>query len=618
MKHKALRVFAIFLAAITVTACFSVPVSAANKKFSPIVDTQNIGVRTQYVYDENDPSWLRKLVVKEDLLSVEGIANECVLQPVTSYPYRTDAPCFKEEVAGYVTTFTLDESSRKAAYIYILNQIGALDLITSAPPEGQSKADWLRERGIVITKDDETNPDSVVMINALYSLMKNDFYYVITGNHITIPEGTKLEAAVMMYLIAISDKDSKLADFLQKYFSNTNILTLEDYIYYTSLMTLFTNGYVTVRELPKMTHEEVYRRLAIMTIRNAGISIDSENASTEEIQIKYLAAMLGIQYEVKVDPQSLETEVKRDTVAYYLLRRMAYEDASITISTTRYSYEQAFELTKTKTHRFDLENKFYSDISEYNVYLNNRRSSVYVKPTPISIAGLEIYINDTKVAENKYSKVDLTGSKLQIIYITTKHTSKGTTKTSYYRIKVHQGSVPASDSNITGVIESIGDVTIFDPSKDYIDALRPAVTKINDIAPSIYDLIGKAVSVNEKGQLVDKDGNVISDSQYTLPDGYKYSIDDAGRITIIRIDDDTTAGDAANTGAAQKNPTVRILIVVGSALLLIALIAVIVIVMKTTAKKKNKSQYYAARKVKEKAKKAKKQARLDKRNAKKK
>ena len=192
MKHKALRVFAIFLAAITVTACFSVPVSAANKKFSPIVDTQNIGVRTQYVYDENDPSWLRKLVVKEDLLSVDGIANECVLQPVTRYPYRTDAPCFKEEVAGYVTTFTLDESSRKAAYIYILNQIGALDLITSAPPEGHSKADWLRERGIVITKDDETNPDSVVMINALYSLMKNDFYYVITGNHITIPEGTKL------------------------------------------------------------------------------------------------------------------------------------------------------------------------------------------------------------------------------------------------------------------------------------------------------------------------------------------------------------------------------------------------------------------------------------------
>lgn len=617
MKHKALRVCAIFLAAITAAACFATPVFASGKKFSPIVNTQNIGVRTQYVYDENDPSWLRKLVVKEDLLSVEGIATEAVMHPVASYPYRTDAPCFKEEVAGYVTTFTLDESSRKAAYIYLLNQIGALDLITSAPPEGQSKADWLRERGIVITKDDETNPDSVVMINALYSLMKNDFYYVITGNHITIPEGTKLEAAVMMYLIAISDKNSTLTDFIQKYFANTNILTLEDYIYYTSLMTLFTNGYVTVRELPKMTHEEVYRRLAIMTIRNAGISIDSQNASTEEIQIKYLAAMLGIQYSIKVDPQSLETEVKRNTVAYYILRRMAYEDASITISTTKYSYEQAFDITKTKTNRFDLENKFYSDIAEYNVYLNNYRSSVYVNPTPLSKTGIEIYINDTKVADNKYSKVELTGSALQVIYIKTKHTSQGTTNTSYYRIKVHQGSVPASDSNITGVIESIGNVTIFDPSKNYADGIIPEVSKINEIAPSIYDLIGKAVSVNEKGQLVDKDGNVISDSQYTLPEGYKYSIDDAGRITIVPISDDTTAVTAETPAAAQKNPTVRILIIVGSALLLLALIAVIVIVMKTTEKKKNKSKYYAERKAKEKAKKAKKQARLDKRNAKK-
>ncbi len=621
-KRNVTRICACFLAVIML-ASFYQPAYAANK-FSPIVSIDKISVRTQYAYDENNPSWLRKLVVKEDLYSVSGIASEAVLYPVASYPYRTDAPCFKEEVAGYVKTFTLDESSRKAAYIYVLNQIGALDIISSAPPEGQSKADWLRDHGIVVTPDEETNPDSVVMINALYSLMKNDFYYVITGNHMNIPEGTGLEAAVMMYLIALSDTDSKLAEFLQKYFAGTNILTLEDYIYYTSLMTLFTNGYVSIRELPKMTHEEVYRRLAIMTIRNAGISVDIENATTEEIQIKYLAAMLGIQYNITIDPQSLESEIEKDSVAYYVLRRMAYEDASVTISSTKYTYEQAFDIAKKQTARFNLENQFYSDISEYNIYLKNRRDSVFINPTPLSTTGVTLYVNDTKTADNKYSKITLTNERLQVINITVKYSQNGKNSTSYYRLKIYQGETAAEGSDITGVIGSIGDVSVTSPTignavSNVVGAVIPGVSKLNSVLPSLYELVGNAVSINENGQLVDKDGNIINDPSYTLPDGYKYAIDSAGNIVIVPLSDETEGTTQALPTAQKADKNVRILIIVGSALLLIALVLAIILVFNSNnKKKKNKSEYYAKRKAKEKAKKAKKEARLNKRESKKK
>lgn len=621
-KRNVTRICACFLAVIML-ASFYQPAYAANK-FSPIVSIDKISVRTQYAYDENNPSWLRKLVVKEDLYSVSGIASEAVLYPVASYPYRTDAPCFKEEVAGYVKTFTLDESSRKAAYIYVLNQIGALDIISSAPPEGQSKADWLRDHGIAVTPDEETNPDSVVMINALYSLMKNDFYYVITGNHMNIPEGTGLEAAVMMYLIALSDTDSKLAEFLQKYFAGTNILTLEDYIYYTSLMTLFTNGYVSIRELPKMTHEEVYRRLAIMTIRNAGISVDIENATTEEIQIKYLAAMLGIQYNITIDPQSLESEIEKDSVAYYVLRRMAYEDASVTISSTKYTYEQAFDIAKKQTARFNLENQFYSDISEYNIYLKNRRDSVFINPTPLSTTGVTLYVNDTKTADNKYSKITLTNERLQVINITVKYSQNGKNSTSYYRLKIYQGETAAEGSDITGVIGSIGDVSVTSPTignavSNVVGAVIPGVSKLNSVLPSLYELVGNAVSINENGQLVDKDGNIINDPSYTLPDGYKYAIDSAGNIVIVPLSDETEGTTQALPTAQKADKNVRILIIVGSALLLIALVLAIILVFNSNnKKKKNKSEYYAKRKAKEKAKKAKKEARLNKRESKKK
>ena len=72
--------------------------SAFARDFAPTIDTSNIGVNTQYKYDEVDPSWLRQLTIKEDMLSTSGLINEEILHPVTSYPYTCDAPHFKAEV----------------------------------------------------------------------------------------------------------------------------------------------------------------------------------------------------------------------------------------------------------------------------------------------------------------------------------------------------------------------------------------------------------------------------------------------------------------------------------------------------------------------------------------
>lgn len=617
MKRISLRLTATVVSILTVAACLT-PSAFAAKKFAPVIDTQNIGVQTQYSYSENDPSWLRKLVVKEDLMSVEGIATESVLYPNASYPYRTDAPCFKEEVAKYVENFTLDEEGRKAAYIYLLKQIGAISIITETPEEGQSKADWLREQGIIITEEEEADPDSIILINALYSLMKNDFYYVYSGNHIDIPAGTRLEPALMMYLMAMTSKNSTLTEFLQKYFARTQILTLEDYIYYTSLMALFSGGFVSVTELPTITPEEVYRRVAIMTIRTAGISVDSDTATTEEIQIKYLASMLSDTYNISVDPDALEKEVKKGTVAYYIIRRMAYEDASISISDKRYKYEEAFKIVLKQTHRFDLENEFYCDIKEYGVYLKNIRDSVYINPVPLSLSGVEIMINGTKVEGNQYYKALLTGEAPQTIGIAVTHKSGKTVKNTYYRLKIYNGVEAATDSNLTGFIESFGNITVQNPDVS-LSLPAPAgvydgVSKLNEVVPSLYQLADKMLRMNEYGQLVDNEGNIISAESYeTLPEGYKYSLDSAGNIIIVPVTDEpTTVSSSENTDALQSKENLRYILIAGSVFLFLLLIFIIAIIIRLTSK--NKKSKGKSKKAKEKAKKARKENRARKRN----
>ena len=61
------RILAGFLAVLVMAS--TVVVSASAKKFAKKVNT-NLGVKTQYEYEANNPSWLRQLIVKENMLSV--------------------------------------------------------------------------------------------------------------------------------------------------------------------------------------------------------------------------------------------------------------------------------------------------------------------------------------------------------------------------------------------------------------------------------------------------------------------------------------------------------------------------------------------------------------------
>lgn len=604
--------------------------SAFAKDFAPKFDISNPGIQTQYIYSENNVSWIRKLVVKEDMLSPEGIATEAVLHPVTDYPYTTDAPHFKAEVEECTKTYTLDEDSQRAAYLYLIKQVGALSLISEPTVSDQTKADWLRSQGIVITKEEEQDPEKVLMISALYAMMRNDLYYVYTGEHLTIPKGTSLEQAIVIYLASLSGQGSMLASFIYKFFGHSSFGNLEDYMYYTSLMALYTNGYVNATEIPQLSRNEVYRRVAIMTIRGYGLAIDSEKATHEELQQKYLTAMLGTHYKVSLDPESLAKASNNQSIAYYILQRMAYEDAKLTISQTKYSFENCFKTVLQKTDRFDLKKEFYSDVYEYNVYLESNRSNISVNPTPLTAASV-VTINGKPVIGGEYAKVEIKNVEHQVLNIVSRYTVNGKTTTSLYKLNVYQGTTPPPSSNITGIVP-----TYKNPSNSTtgngsngnnptvnvnltLPNMLPYVSQINGAATN---LVGKILSLNDKGQLVDQQGNVISQATYeTLPEGYKYVLGDDGIIKVVLIDDTTSVSENDSSDEGSKTEKTRKIIIIVSSLMCIALVFALILTLVLTKKNRNKKTSDSktkARKAKEKAKKAKLEAREARRQNKKK
>ncbi len=589
------RMFSIML--VTVLFAMALCPSAFAKEFAPIIDATNIGIQTQYKYEEPDPSWLRKLVVKEDMLSTDGLLNEEILHPVCSYPYTSDAPHFKAHVEEYIELYTLDDDSQRAAYLYLLEQIGALDIIANPETSDKSKAEWLREHGIIITAEDESDPDKKLMISALYALMKNDFYYVIKGERLEIPKGTPLEEAVVMYLMALSGESSQLTDFVLKFFGSDSVGSLDDYIYYTSLMALYTQGYVSPAEIPKLSRNEVYRRVAIMTIRSAGIAIDAETATTEEIRHKYLCAMLGTQFSVTLDPAFMEKALKNNTVPYYVLQRMAYEDSRVTISQTEYSYQECFKIVLQKTDRFDLENEFFSDIHEYNVHLDNIRKTISVNPTPVSKSGTSITINGKKVSPAAYALVELSGKEKETITIISQQKTGKNTETSIYKLNVYQGKTSAPDSDLTGLIPTLGNIDNITQGQNTI----PSVV-VSDLpqftlpTPTLSDVTGiidnklpgftaGASSLNENNQLVDSNGNIISTVPYeTLPESYTYTGNSDPSVNQsfnqFPVGDSTNQSKPTyNASAPERTKTQKIITIVSGVCCVIFLIAIIVIII---------------------------------------
>lgn len=616
MKRNAKLISLLLLVVTFVTALMP---SAFAKDFAIKFDG-NIGVNTQYAYSEPDPSWLRQLTIKEDMLSPSGIANAATLKPVTSYPYTTDAPHFKAQVEECVKNYTLDEESQRAAYLYLLNQIGALTLISEPTVSDQTKADWLRQQGIVVTPEDEADAERVLMISALYAMMRNDLYYVYKGEHLEIPEGTPMEEALVMYIAALSGNKNSLANFMVKFFGKDGFGSLEDYIYYTSLMSLYVNGYASVSEIPKLERPEVFRRVAIMTIRGYGLSIDSENATQEELTQKYLTAMLGTQYDVKLDPQSLVKASKEQSIPYYILQRMAQQDSNVTISHKKYSYQECFNIVLKKTTRFDLEQEFFSDIDEYDVFLEAKRENISINPTPIQ-ATSGVTINGKSVTPGKYALVNLTDSAKQIITIVCTYTVNDLKKSSTYRLNIHQGTKEPEDSNITGIIPTLGTTILQQDGTTQVvtgtpslPAISPLVSNFNNGAMNV---VGNILSVNDKGQLIDQNGNIISQGNYEqLPDGYKYVVDDDGIIQVVLIDATTLPQySAENTDKLSDDDVKRLVIVISLSLCILLIVALIIVLVISKKRNKNKEAVVKARRAKELKKKAKleaKQAKKDK------
>lgn len=421
------RIFAGLLAFIFLFVMAILPASAA------VLTT----VETQFSYNTSNPAWLKDLVLREDMTNPQAIPNTLTLNAKPEYPYSATAESFREEVSYFTALYSLDENTQKAAYLYVLQYVNQFATEATKNVSDEFIMEYLTEAGITYPEGGLGDYENTIFARTLYTLLS-------TGAvKIDIEPGTTVQAALILCLTQTLNIDpSTLA-----LWSTSSVDTLDEYILAACKIALNTAGFRVTAETPK---EEVYRLTAVMMIRKLGISIDEQNATPEEIQLKYLAALLGVQYDVSLDPDSLGKAMENGETALYILRCMGKE-ANITIRSDM-SFSDAFNAVAENTEYFALdEGEFYADIEKYETTLQYKREKIWVCPTAYRVSSatetVMISVAGNYVTSAQYAEVALdTSRQSQEIPIVVTYQNPDKTVSKTYTVTVFQGKEDAPDT----------------------------------------------------------------------------------------------------------------------------------------------------------------------------
>lgn len=427
MKYRKPYKFATVLLCFMIVFSFTLSATAAITTFE-----------TQYDHQQINKSWLTDLTVKESLTGISDMVTNVTLVAQPDYPYIETPESFKSDVQDACKLYELNEGSARAAYIYLFEILNKNSAVLEDDTSDAEIKQYLIDLGIVYP--DNADADTLVMARALYVIFKSGSLdsYLHGG---VIPAGTALETAIVSYMSVITGIDMNA---VKEWTTVSDHLSLDEYILALSKYTLWSAGYDVSKD---MSDDEVYRLVALMTIRKQGITAP-DNISFDEIKIRYLAAMLGTKYNVSCNSDDLAEAIEQDCVAFYLLQLMG-QDAQLSLRADSISYENAFSSVAEHTDRFDMEvGEFYADVYNYTATLKYKRNSIWLYPISYvcnnenNAKMIKITANGENIEDGNFNEIKLNPNlESQIITIKCDYDFNAEKFTATYYLKVVQGLI---------------------------------------------------------------------------------------------------------------------------------------------------------------------------------
>lgn len=398
---------------------------------------------------EENPAWLSDIYVRET--STDFVKNP--MYPRSEGVYSRTLGGFRKEVAELKKLATMTADDLGDAYVKVITQIYQLIDQTGIFDEYDVMKSYLQtEHKIVFPADDSAVNKTYVAV--AYACLKYDLLYPVLGIHFDVPEGTSINRTVVLIAAALMG-DTVTSD----------IETIEDYAILNIKKSLIENGYQVSENADA---DEIYTLYKIMMAEKQGYRISNKDVANYTQKDKdyltgaYTASIIKMTYDVAPTPEDafiVITSKDNDAMPALILGLMIESKGESTIDDN--SLEDLFRHA-CRLGLFDLDDEFYSDIYEYDVYLEYNCKSIWI--TPFAYATelgsdktqyASITINGTAVKSGGSHNFTLTGdvteAKIAVNY------NDGSVKNSAtYTLYIHNGTQALPENPSLPIPPTIG------------------------------------------------------------------------------------------------------------------------------------------------------------------
>ncbi|MGN1418976.1 MAG: hypothetical protein ACI4W6_06585 [Acutalibacteraceae bacterium] len=387
MKLKRILALIVALAMLTVVA--AVPFCASAVTF----DQETLEIKpgnTQSKSPVYSLSWLDKLIVRDDATSV----TTARMVPKAEYPYSTTYDEFVSDVNNYTILNALNEdaltdslNSGMKAFYYVVTAMGMTT-------DFDKMYSYVSNKGIRVPANMESYDK--IELAVVYACIKYKAVYVLYGKDVTFTKGTTLDEAAAIILSQIGGfsipSTVKSVSGLSMYF-------MKDYIDDFDEIPLSDN--------PDM--DELFHWIRAIAASKQGYSIpmieysETTQAQRDYVDYCYYAAIFDTLYDIHINPFALvkaDNEGDVTSIPKLILTTMLDEKNVAYDETAK--CENLFDLA-CKSGCFELDEEFYSDIYNYDLYVVKDCEKLWF--TPFALA-------DQLGGDNRYLTVSVAGKKI--------------------------------------------------------------------------------------------------------------------------------------------------------------------------------------------------------------
>lgn len=396
------------------------------------VNVSSISAQTTNNISEKNLAWLSDFYVRESSTDL----SKKKMVPKGEGNYKKSLETFKAEVKSLKKACNISLKSLSEKFDEIINKLYELISDTGLAEDYTEMKNYLISEYNIVYPDGDTYTTPIYTA-VVYCCLKYDIVSSITGTPVVIPSGTTIDRAIAIIVANVLGEE--LPD---------NITSIEDYAVETIKRILKEYGYEISENY---TPDDIVAMYKIMICEQQGYIIENKDIKNytekdfKHLDGSYYAAIIKEAYKVSPTPEdayNAVTSSESDDMAKLILSLMIESKGESTKNDK--TLEQLFNHA-CKLGFFDIDNGFYSNIYDYDVYLKYNCDGVWVaayayaaKLGENELNNVKITVNGEEISNGKSYYMNLNGDETKVVVSSTYNNNSKNEKASY-TFTIHNG-----------------------------------------------------------------------------------------------------------------------------------------------------------------------------------